>query len=92
MKACSHGLWKLSPWPATFPVPPGGPAGRCRCSEGLYQRRAAAAGAEGRGHPPGSGGGRQIGAAAHSSSGSAGLLGLPAPLHAHSQVGDFQPF
>lgn len=76
---------------AAVPVPPGGAEGRPRRSAGLHQQRAAAAGAEGRRHPPGPGGRHQTGAAAHSSTGPAGLPGPPAPLHAHSQVCHLQP-
>ena len=76
---------------ATVPVPPGGAARRRRCSAGLHQRRAAAAGAEGRRDPPGAGGGHQTGAAAHPAPRPARLPGLPAALHAHSQVSHLQP-
>lgn len=76
---------------ATVPVPPGGAARRRRSSAGLHQRRAAAPGAEGRGNPSGAGGGHQTGAATHSPPGPAGLPGLPAPLHANSQVSHLQP-
>lgn len=76
---------------ATVPVPPGGERGGSRLSAGLHKQQAAAAGAEGRRHPSGPGGGHQTGAAAHSSTGPAGLPGLPAPLHAHPQVCDLQP-
>lgn len=76
---------------ATVPVPIGGAARRSWSSAGLHQRRAAAPGAEGRGDPSGARGGHQTGAAAHSPSGPAGLPGLSASLHAHSQVCNLQP-
>lgn len=76
---------------ATVPVPPGGAARRHRSSAGIHQRRAAAPGAEGRRDPLGAGGGHQTGAPTHSPSGPTGLPGLPAPLHAHSQVSHLQP-
>lgn len=76
---------------ATIPVPPGGAARRSWSAAGLHQRRAAASGAESRGNPSGAGGGHQTGAATHSPPGPAGLPGIPAPVHAYSQVGHLQP-
>ena len=76
---------------ASVPVPPGGAARRPRSSAGIHQRRAAASGAEGRGDPSGAGAGHHAAAATLSTSGPAGLPGLPAPLHAHSQLGHLQP-
>lgn len=82
----------VSPGAAAVPVPSGGTARRLsHTSAWLHQRRAAPAGAESRGYPSGAGGVRQAGAAASSSSGPAGLPGLPASLHAHPQVRHRQP-